>query len=81
MPVLPAFVAEDLRGRARLFDALGRDVAMEAFGQQAARLAVFQPIQQLAQDAKGRRHQAAGIARVHAFAQDLDLERPGDVAA
>jgi hypothetical protein len=54
---------------------------MEAGGQQAARGAVFQPIEHLAHDAKARRHQARGVARVDALGQHLHLERAAGHAA
>ena len=54
---------------------------MKALRQQAAGGAVLQPVKHVAHDAKARRHQAAGIARVHAFGQHLDLEHAGRVAA
>jgi hypothetical protein len=53
---------------------------VEAVGQQAAGAAVFQPVQHLAQDAEAGRHQAAGVAGVHALGQDLDLQHAGDHA-
>src|ERR1019366_8763604 len=78
---LPDLVAKDLRRRLRLLDALGRDGAMQALGQQTAGLRILDPVEHLAQDAKARRHEPARIARVNAFAQDLDLERAADDAA
>ena len=44
-------------------------------------LAVFQPVQHLAQDAEAGRHQAAGIPRVNALGQDLHFQHPAGHAA
>ena len=43
--------------------------------QQAAGLRILEAVEHLAQDAKARRHEAARVARVDAFGEDLDLER------
>ncbi len=74
-------LAQDGRGGAGLFHALGRHLAMKAGRQQPAGLAVFQPVQYLAQDAKARGHDAAGIARMHALGEDLHLEHAAGHAA
>ncbi len=74
-------LAED-RGRGtRLRQASGRHFAMEAFGQQPAGLAVLEAVEHLPHDAKARRHQARGVARMDAFGQDLDLQRAARHAA
>ena len=67
-------VAQNLRGGFGLGQPVGRNLAVKALRQQGAGLAVFQPVQYLAHDAKARGHQAAGIARMHAFGQDLHLQ-------
>ena len=54
---------------------------MEGAGQQTAGGAVLQPVEQVAQDAKARRHHAAGVARMHAFLQHLHLQRTADQPA
>ena len=54
---------------------------MKTGGQQAATGAVFEPVQQVAQHPKTRRHQAAGVARMHTFSEHLNLERAAGHAA
>ena len=65
----------------RLRQSLGRHLAMEAGGEQTPAGAVLQPVQHLAHDAKARRHQPAGIARMHALGQHLDFQNPAGHAA
>ena len=74
---LPDLISQDAGGGLSLFGAFGRNVAMEAVGQHTARPAVFQPVQQMAQDAEAGWHDTAGIAGMHAFVQHLDFERTG----
>ena len=47
---------------------------MKALRQQRARLAVFKPVQHLAHDAKARRHETAGVTRMHAFSENFHLQ-------
>ena len=54
---------------------------MKALGQQAPGRAVFQAVEQVAQDAKARWHHAAGVAGMHAFGQHLHLQHPAGHAA
>ena len=65
----------------RLRQPVGRHLAMKTGRQQTAGGTVFQPVQHLAHDAKARRHQPAGIARMNAFGQHLDFERARHHAA
>ncbi len=74
-------VAQDGGGGPGLRDAIGRHLAVETGRQQAAGGAVFQPVQHLAHDAKARRHQARGVARMDALGEDLDLEHAAGHAA
>jgi hypothetical protein len=57
-----------------LGDALLRNGAVEAGGQHPASGTVFQTIEHLTQDAKRRGHHTRGIARVHAFGEDLHFQ-------
>ena len=78
---LVQLLAQNCSGGPRLRQALGRHLAMEASGKQAPARAVFQAVQHLAHDAKARRHQPAGVARMHAFCQHLDFQDPAGHAA
>ena len=78
---LVELVAQNLRGGLGLGQAVGGHFAMKARGQETPGGAVFQPVEQLAHDAKAGRHQAAGVARVNAFGEHLHLERARGHAA
>ena len=75
------FVAQNRCRCMRLRQPVGRHLAMKTGRQQTAGGTVFQPVQHLAHDAKARRHQPAGIARMNAFGQHLDFERARHHAA
>ena len=77
----PDLIAQDARGRVHLFNTFRGDFAMQALRQQAAGAAVFEAVQQMAQDAERRRHHAAGVARVHALVQHLYFQRARHHAA
>ena len=62
------------RGFLGLCETVRRNLDLQAFRQDAARLLVLQPRQQLAQQTEAGRHHAGRIAGMHAFLQHLDRE-------
>ena len=75
------FFAQDGCRGLGLCQPLGRHLAVETGRQQPPALAVFEPVQHLAHDAKTRRHQAGCVTRVDAFGQHFHLQRPAGHAA
>src|SRR3546814_9303327 len=61
----------------RLRQAVGRDLGLQAFGQDAAGVGVLDTREQLPQQAEARRDHARRVTRMHAFLQHRD----GEVAA
>src|SRR6185369_258452 len=66
---LPERIAEDARGLLRLREAVGGNLALERAILHRARAGIVDAVQELARDAKRRRHDAAGISRVHALGE------------
>ena len=74
-------MAEDARGVFRLLEPRRRDVDVEPPRDDVARLRVFEAVEQHAENAEALRHDAAGVAGMHALGQHIDGEVANDRAA
>src|SRR5262249_43681368 len=64
-----------------LFSSIARDLDVKRGGQDLAGLRVFEPIEEHAEDSKARGDQAAAVARVDAFGEELDRQIARDEPA
>ena len=75
------FVAQNIGGHAGLRQPFGRHFAVKNLGQQTARGAVFQAVEDVAQNPKTRGHQTRSVTRMDAFGEDVHTQRAAGHAA